>query len=202
MKPKFLTLILTSLFTVGCEARVLDPDGSSLKDPLASISNVETSEKIVVIKDLNVKGVIPYIDMETGKVTYNKNEIRGHEISIEVDFSVFQVFVKLGESYDSGMRVEAQNSSIKDFHAVAVAPASNYLQDSETNGLVIGNKFYDGGNGWTGFHMTKDVYILKTRSGKYAKLQFLKAKQGNVDLQYFIQEDGSDNLRTTATKGN
>lgn len=196
MTSKIMTLILTTLFSVGCEARVLDSDGSSLKDPLASLNNIETSGKTVAIKDLNVKGVIPYIDMETGKVTYDKHELKGHELSIEVDFSVFQVFVKLGENYENGMKVEALNSGVKDFHAVTIAPESDYLQDSENNSLVIGNKFYDGGNGWTGFHMTKNVYVLKTRSGKFAKVQFLKAKQGNVDLQYFIQTDGSTNLKT------
>ncbi len=191
-----IQIIFLSLLTLGCEAAVIDQEGKSIRDDSPAIQNIEAAKKAITVKDLNVKGVIPYIDMETGKVTYNKNELTGHEFSIEVDFSVFQVFVKLGEDYSNGMQVGALNSGIKDFHAVEVALIHGYQQDSENNGLVIGNKFYDGGNGWTGFHMTNNVYLIKTRSGKYAKLQFLKAKQGNVDLKFYLQQDGSTNLKT------
>lgn len=194
-----LTLLL-SLTATGCEAGVLDESGKTIKEAHINIENSETASSTVTIKDLNVKGVIPYIDMESGKVTYNKNEINGHDIAIEVDFSVFQVFVKLGEDYASGMPVEALPTGVYEFDAVTIAPEQGYRQDSENGGLVIGNKFYNGGNGWTGFHMTNEVYVLKTRTGKFAKVQFLKAKQGNVDLRYYIQNDLSNNLKTNEGK--
>lgn len=194
MKSLF-TLLMSHLLIVACEARVLDPDGSTIKQP-TPIQSEARPDKVVTIKDLNVKGVIPYVDMESGKVTYNKNELEGHDFSIEVDFSVFQVFVKLGEDYTRGTQAQAFNSLVKDFHAITTAPANGYLQDSDNGGLIIGNQFYDGGNGWSGFHMTKNVYFVKTRNGMFAKLQFLKAKQGNVDLQYFVQSDGSHDLST------
>lgn len=192
-----LTLMLL-LITASCEAAVLDPNGNSIKTSDAISPQIQGSNNVVQIKDLNVKGVIPYIDMETGKVTYNKNELTGHDISIEVDFSVFQVYVKLGEDYSTGIETQALNSMVKDFHAIDTSPETGHLTDSENHGLVIGNKFYDGGNGWSGFQMTKNVYLFKTRNGKFAKLQFLKAKQGNIDLQYFIQQDSSTNLKTSA----
>lgn len=195
-RPKLSFILLLSLFTLSCETAVLDLDGPSIGNARPSLENAGTASTPVVIRDLNVKGVIPYIDMETGKVNYDRSELEGHELSIAVDFSVFQVYVRLGEDHMTGMPVEALNSGVKDFHALLSAPTSGYRMDSENEGLVIGNKFYDGGNGWTGFHMTGDVYILKTRSGKYAKLQFLKARQGNIDLQYYVQQDGSMSLRT------
>lgn len=192
---QLMTLILI-LASTGCEAKVIDETGNSIKKNPIRIENVGTSST-VIIKDLNVKGVIPYIDMESGKVTYNKNELRGHEIAIEVDFSVFQVYVKLGEDYDTGMQVQAVPMKVFAFDDVTVAPEAGYKLDSENEGLVIGNTFYNGGNGWTGFNMTKEVFVLKTRSGKFAKIQFLKAKQGNIDLRYFIQNDLSSNLKTS-----
>lgn len=197
---KLLVAVSMSLSIASCEAQVIDPSGISIKKqrPTIEAQGPDTGNQtnIVIVKNLNVKGVIPYIDMETGKVTYDKKELQGHDFSIEVDFSVFQVYVKLGEDYQSGQLVEALNSKIKDFHQVEVAPSSGYKADTANGELVIGNTFYDGGNGWTGFHMTKDVFVFKTRSGKFAKLQILQAKQGNVDFQFYIQKDHSNNLQT------
>lgn len=201
MKHFFLTLtLLLTITATGCEARVLDESGNSIKQAQINIENSEVEASVVTIKDLNVKGVIPYIDMDSGKVTYHKNEIKGHDIAIEVDFSVFQVYVKLGEDYDSGTQVEALPTGVSIFDDVTIAPERGYRQDTDNGGLVIGNKFYNGGNGWSGFHMTNEVYILKTRTGKFAKIQFLQAKQGNVDLRYYIQNDHSTNLKTSEGK--
>lgn len=192
--------ICISLTFASCEARVIDPNGASIKRQRLSVeghsSDSENQPDIIIVKNLNVKGVIPYIDMETGKVTYDKKELQGHDFSIEVDFSVFQVYVKLGENYQNGQQAEALNSKVKDFHLVELAPSSGYRADGANGDLVIGNTFYDGGNGWTGFQMTKDVFVFKTRTGKFAKLQILQARQGNVDLQFYIQKDHSNNLRT------
>lgn len=190
--------IFIIILTFGCEARVLDENGSTIRNQDVSIHDVNFGEAVIV-RDLNVKGVIPYVDMESGKVSYKKSDLEGYDFFIEVDFSVFQVFVKLGEDTLNGNPVEALNTDIKEFDEVATAPENGYLQDSNGQ-LVIGNKFYDGGNGWTGFHMTKNVYVFKTRSGKYAKVQFLKAKQGNVDFIYYFQQDSSSDLRTTGNK--
>lgn len=192
-------ILALSILTISCEAQVLDPSGKTIipqnttVDGSSSPSNSE--REATIIRNLNVKGVIPYIDMETGKVTYNKSELQGHEISIEVDFSAFQVYVKLGENYENGQQVEALATTETDFTKVLTAPNDGYKADSQGS-LVIGNSFYNGGNGWTGFEMTHAVYILKTRSGKFAKVQFLKAKQGNVDLQFYFQNDGSFNLKS------
>lgn len=186
-----------TLLIASCEAQVLDPAGNSIKNSGPSVDTQAAEEnKIITVRNLNVKGVIPYIDMVSGKVTYDKKELQGHDISIEVDFSVFQVYIKLGQDYLNGQQVEALNSKIKDFHQLDIAPEAGYLADGANGELVIGNSFYDGGNGWSGFHMTKDVFVIKTRTGKFAKLQILQAKQGNVDLQFFIQNDHSHNLNT------
>lgn len=197
---KRLIVASLSLTLASCEANVIDASGASIKKQMPSIetqtSETQDQNEIIIVKNLNVKGVIPYIDMETGRITYDKKELQGHDLSIEVDFSVFQVYVKLGEDYQTGQQVEALNTKIKDFDLVEIAPTSGYQADGANGELVIGNSFYDGGNGWTGFHMTKDVFVFKTRTGKFAKLQILQAKQGNVDLHFYIQKDNSNDIRT------
>lgn len=64
-----MTLLLGS-----CEAQVLDPAGNSIKNSGPSVDTQAAEEnKIITIRNLNVKGVIPYIDMVTRMLPKNVN---------------------------------------------------------------------------------------------------------------------------------
>ncbi len=199
MNIKKIISFLTLLIALGCEAHIVDKNGSTLKINEGAVigqdARVEGLLQTITVRDMDIKGVIPLIDMENTKVTYEPSEISGHELAIKVDFSKFQVYIHLGENYNNGEKVSAYKTGIKDFHQVVNANEEGHKFDSDEE-LIIGNKFYDGGNGWTGFHMTDDVWVLKTRSGRYAKVQVLKAKAGKVDLQYAISDEFSTNLKT------
>lgn len=199
MNMKKMLMSLLMIFAIGCEAQILDKNGSTIKElstvVIKNEAPVDGFLQTMLVQDMDIKGVIPLIDMEKSKVTYEAAEISGHELSIKVDFSKFQVFIHLGENYENGEKVLAYKTGLKDFHAVDMANDDGYLGDNNSS-LVIGNSFYDGGNGWTGFHMTNDVWVLKTRTGRYAKVQILKAKAGKVDLQYAVASELSKVLKT------
>lgn len=117
--------------------------------------------------------------------------------------------------------VTAQVASTN-FDDLLMAPTSGYAQDS-----VSGNAIPTGsGNGWYNYagpptHIIAPIggktIVVKTNSGKYAKLEVISYYQGNPDLnqytafppsesskfytfRYYIQNDGSDNLNHSTKK--
>jgi hypothetical protein len=100
-----------------------------------------------------------------------------------------------------------------DFNAVTVAPTSGYTVDTEVSifasmpptNLVCGvNETFV----WTveeghGYAVVPKVFVVKTASGKYAKVLMKAIKDpvtglsGVVTMEYSYQADGSTNLDTT-----
>lgn len=105
------------------------------------------------------------------------------------------------------------NANSKDFDAIKEVPSGEFTVDKILKGEVmaafvmpptyVSSSANEVANDWAVFdHGTmsysvkKDVYIVKTASGKYVKIQFLnflndEDKSGFITLQYAYQADGS-----------
>lgn len=103
----------------------------------------------------------------------------------------------------------------KEYDAVDTAPSDSEFDKSTL--YNIGMITSEDSKGWYNYNMTSHLvqvipnrtYVLKLNNGKYGKLQFISVYKNNppvvTDLnwpapyftfRYFIQEDGSKNLRT------
>ena len=104
----------------------------------------------------------------------------------------------------------------KNYHQVEMAPSDAEFDKSTINGFGV--VLDENSQGWFTYDISKHLvvvlpgltYVLRLSNGKYAKLQMVSVYKGNppivTDLywpapyftfKYFIQEDGSKNLKTT-----
>jgi hypothetical protein len=95
--------------------------------------------------------------------------------------------------------VTAKSLGAVGFHETTTAPADGYQADDAANKTyAIGSSWRTGGDGGTapGFTMSSFIYAIKLADGTYAKLEVLKAFAGTIDIRFYHQANGSQDLTT------
>ena len=195
-------------FALVCGLAVGCSDDSSSSD--SAVPEKDNGVDVQVTEDS-----APKVDQAqaTGKAT--DLQLGLHDNKVKVVLSTMTVvgqqettwdfWVSHGDPVDGGPQivlgtgVTAQSlGDTKAFHDVTAAPADGYTADDEASKkYVVGATWRNGGEGTTGFSMSKFVYILKLADGTHAKIEVLSAKSGEVHILAYHQPDKSTDLTTT-----
>ena len=215
-------MALTALLTVACNKSVNEPEpvAASVSDTVGNVFAFLPAQAPDTVRDLAADTATPatnlftYYSLSTGAVVpasdsaTNKWDIAIRSTTIIINGGALRAgtasaLVLNGTAFDS----------------VSEAPATGYANDTlATTKLAIPT---GSGNGWYNHAVVAPntitpkpgvVIVLKTASGKYAKIEILSYYKGNpvigsttpvekarlYTFRYFVQTDGSRNLKPNA----
>ncbi|MCK5796774.1 MAG: hypothetical protein KAI47_06320 [Deltaproteobacteria bacterium] len=190
----------------GCSDDSATTDTGVSQDLLVDASGIELST-----------GDLPTADTGAGESSGTANkatdvQIGLHNNKVKIQLATMTVVGEQETTWDIymahddgpnvylGTGVTGQNiGHAKTFHEVDLADDTGLVADDTTNSpkkLVVGTSWRDGGAGSTGYHMTKDIYVVKLADNTYAKFEVLSAINGEVHVLCYRQADGSKDLKT------